>query len=137
MGFLDTFKGNQYKAELAELQQKYNDLQELLTPEMQNALMLKDTIRELNNNMRQKQDELLNLNQSFQKETEKIEKERLKRQKEIDKLNQEINCKKKKLLLLMMKFLFKNLVFTNQPMNLLMLLIIKKNLPKFVLNRKI
>ena len=32
MGFLDTFKGNQYKAELAELQQKYNDLQELLTP---------------------------------------------------------------------------------------------------------
>ena len=97
MGFLDTFKGNQYKAELAELQQKYSDLQELLTPEMQNALMLKDTIRELNNNMQQKQDELLNLNQSFQKETEKIEKERLKRQKEIDKLNQEINCKKKDL----------------------------------------
>ena len=100
MGFLDTFKGNQYKAELAELQQKYNDLQELLTPEMQNALMLKDTIRELNNNMQQKQDELLNLNQSFQKETEKIEKERLKRQKEIDKLNQEINCKKKEIVTL-------------------------------------
>lgn len=40
MGFTDIFKGNQYKSELEDLQQKYNDLQSLMTPEMQNAFSL-------------------------------------------------------------------------------------------------
>ena len=41
MGFTDIFKGKQYKSELETLQQKYEDLQSLLTPEMQNALLYK------------------------------------------------------------------------------------------------
>ena len=42
MGFTDIFKGKQYKSELETLQQKYEDLQSLLTPEMQNAFALQN-----------------------------------------------------------------------------------------------
>lgn len=47
MGFTDIFKGKQYKSELDTLQQKYEDLQSLLTPEMQNAFALQNKIRDL------------------------------------------------------------------------------------------
>ena len=46
MGFTDIFKGKQYKSELETLQQKYEDLQSLLTPEMQNAFALQNKIRD-------------------------------------------------------------------------------------------
>lgn len=49
MGFTDIFKGKQYKAELEELQQKHDDLKNLMTPEMQNAFALQNKIRELEN----------------------------------------------------------------------------------------
>lgn len=42
MGFSDIFKGKQYKSELEALQQKYDELQALLTPEMRNALTLQE-----------------------------------------------------------------------------------------------
>lgn len=47
MGFLDTFKGKQYKQELEILQEKYNNLEKLLTPEMQDAAKLQEYIKEL------------------------------------------------------------------------------------------
>lgn len=47
MGFTDIFKGKQYKTELEELQQKYDDLQALLTPELRDALSLQNKMREL------------------------------------------------------------------------------------------
>lgn len=47
MGFTDVFKGKQYKAELEALQQKHDDLQNLMTPETQEAFSLQNKIREL------------------------------------------------------------------------------------------
>lgn len=47
MGFLDNFKGAQYKSELEALQKEYDDLKSLMTPEMQNALKLKEEITRL------------------------------------------------------------------------------------------
>lgn len=47
MGFLDTFKGKQYKQELEILHEKYNNLEKLLTPEMQDAVKLQEYIKEL------------------------------------------------------------------------------------------
>ena len=53
MGFTDIFKGKQYKSELETLQQKYEDLQSLLTPEMQNAFALQNKIRDLDSIIQQ------------------------------------------------------------------------------------
>lgn len=47
MGLLDTFKGKQYKQELEILEEKYNNLEKLLTPEMQDAVKLQEYIKEL------------------------------------------------------------------------------------------
>ncbi len=47
MGFLDTFKGNQYKTELETLKQEYERMQSLMTPEMQEAFALKQEISNL------------------------------------------------------------------------------------------
>ena len=54
MGFTDIFKGKQYKSELDTLQQKYEDLQSLLTPEMQNAFALQNKIRDLDSIIQQR-----------------------------------------------------------------------------------
>ena len=54
MGFTDIFKGKQYKSELETLQQKYEDLQSLLTPEMQNAFALQNKIRDLDSIIQQR-----------------------------------------------------------------------------------
>lgn len=48
MGFLDNFKGKQYKADLEQLQKEHEQLLSLLTPEMQNAFTLQQKIAELN-----------------------------------------------------------------------------------------
>ena len=47
MGFFDTFKGNQYKAELEQLKHEHESLKALMTPEMQDAFMLKQEIDRL------------------------------------------------------------------------------------------
>ncbi len=49
MGFFDTFKGNQYKAELDALQKEYDYLKSLMTPEMQDAVSMKQEISNLQN----------------------------------------------------------------------------------------
>lgn len=65
MGFLDTFKGNQYKAELEALQKQHNDLQALMTPEMQDAFALQNKIRELENTITESQKIISNLHQEI------------------------------------------------------------------------
>lgn len=47
MGFLDVFKGKQYKAELEGLQQEYEALKTMMTPEMQEMLTIKKEIGRL------------------------------------------------------------------------------------------
>ena len=44
MGFSDMFKGKQYKTELGALQQKYDELKSMLTPEMQDILKQKEVL---------------------------------------------------------------------------------------------
>ena len=51
MAFTDMFKGKQYKSELENLQKQHEDLQALMTPEMQDALALQNKIRELEKNI--------------------------------------------------------------------------------------
>ena len=48
MGFLDTFKGKQYKAEAETLSRQIDNMQSMMTPEMQDAANLKNTIDALN-----------------------------------------------------------------------------------------
>lgn len=47
MGLLDTFRGQQYKSELETLQEKYDNLEKMLTPEMQDIIKLRELISEL------------------------------------------------------------------------------------------
>ena len=83
MGFSDIFKGKQYKNELEALQQKYDELQALLTPEMRNVLALQETIRELEQSI-----------QSEQKEMESLDKAIVDKQNHISLLDNTISNKK-------------------------------------------
>ena len=83
MGFSDIFKGKQYKSELETLQQKYDELQALLTPEMRNALALQEKIRELKQSI-----------QSEQKEIESLDKAIADKQNHISLLDNTISNKK-------------------------------------------
>ena len=47
MGIMDAFKGKQYKEEVEKLTKQLNQMQELLTPEMQNAMLLQQKIDDL------------------------------------------------------------------------------------------
>lgn len=47
MGFLDTFKGKKYKADLEGLQEKYDDLEKLLSPEMKETAKFQEYKKEL------------------------------------------------------------------------------------------
>lgn len=49
IGLFDIFKGRQYKSELNNLQQQYDILKASITPEMQDALAIKDEIAKLQN----------------------------------------------------------------------------------------
>lgn len=69
MGFLDTFKGNQYKSEVERLQAELNQLRSTFTPEMYNAQNLLMLIQKLQNDINnlnavigQKNNEINNLN---------------------------------------------------------------------------
>lgn len=44
MGIMDAFKGKQYKEEVEKLTKQLNQMQELLTPEMQDAMLLQQTL---------------------------------------------------------------------------------------------
>ena len=81
--FSDIFKGKQYKSELEALQQKYDELQALLTPEMRNALALQEKIRELEQSI-----------QSEQKEIESLDKAIADKQNHISLLDNTISNKK-------------------------------------------
>lgn len=83
MGFSDIFKGKQYKSELEALQQKYDELQALLTPEMRNALALQEKMRELKQSI-----------QSEQKEIESLDKAIADKQNHISLLDNTISNKK-------------------------------------------
>lgn len=47
MAFTDIFKGKQYKSDLEILQRKYDDLQSLMSPDVQNAFALQNKVREM------------------------------------------------------------------------------------------
>lgn len=83
MGFLDTFKGNQFKNELENLRQEYENLKALMTPEMQDAFALKKEISQLQN---QQKDELVKIDE--------LDKTIIAKNKEIASLEQTIQDKK-------------------------------------------
>lgn len=87
MGFTDIFKGKQYKVELEDLQQKHEDLQALMTPEMQDAFALQNKIRELEKSITDQNHQISEL----QKEIDK-------READISKLNQTIAEKKSEII---------------------------------------
>lgn len=47
MGFLDTFKGNEYKAELEKATERIEELEAMLTPEMRQQAKLADEVKKL------------------------------------------------------------------------------------------
>ncbi len=61
MGFLDTFKGNQYKAELDRLRQEHESLKELMTPEVRDAFNIKQKISRLQEQQATEQKKLSNI----------------------------------------------------------------------------
>lgn len=68
MGFLDTFKGKQYKNELEALQMKYNDLTSLMTPEMKDAVKLQEYISKLEDQKVDCEIQISELNDTYQRE---------------------------------------------------------------------
>lgn len=87
MGFLDTFKGNQYKADLEALQRQYDDLQALMTPELRDACSLQSKIRELEHSICEKEEIISNLGAEISQHTSTIK-----------KLDSEINSRKKQII---------------------------------------
>ncbi len=98
MGFFDTFKGKQYKSELEELQGKYEEMQQLLTPEMKDAIALQDKIRELNLTIHQKQDAIGQLDTDYESKVSAIDRDMEKKQKELSKLDDTIKSKKSEII---------------------------------------
>ena len=74
MGFTDIFKGKQYKAELEQLSQEHNNLKELLTPELQDALNLKNEIDRINKEKEQLLNEVTSLNHIIDSKNNEISK---------------------------------------------------------------
>ena len=91
MGFLDTFKGNQYKNELEALQEKYNNLEKMLTPEMQDALKLQELVKELEKQKSDTEAKIRQINAAQQQDLSKY-------QAEINRLNAELTYKKSQLI---------------------------------------
>lgn len=91
MGFLDTFKGQKYKTDLENLQQKYNDLEKLMSPEMKEAARLQEHIRMLEINVKDYEAKIEELITSYQKTEQR-------QLIEYDKLASEINSKKQQII---------------------------------------
>ena len=91
MGFLDTFKGQKYKTDLESLQQKYNDLEKLMSPEMKEAARLQEHIRMLEINVKDYEAKIEELITSYKKTEQR-------QLIEYDKLASEINSKKQQII---------------------------------------
>ena len=98
MGFFDTFKGKQYKSELEELQSRYEEMQQLLTPEMRDAIALQDKIRELNLTISQKRDAIVQLDTDYESKVSTIDHDMAKKQKELSKLEDTIKSKRSEII---------------------------------------
>lgn len=86
MGFLDTFKGKQYKSELLELQSEMERLKSVMTPEMQDAFRLKEEIHNLQQHQIEINQNISSLNQIISGKNN-----------EINSLNYAIEQKKKQI----------------------------------------
>lgn len=91
MGFLDTFKGKQYKTELEALQMKYNDLTSLMTPEMKDAVKLQEYISKLEAQKVDCEIQISELNDTYQREVTEYK-------DVINKLDSEIAEKKQQII---------------------------------------
>ncbi len=72
MGFSDMFKGKQYKTELGALQQKYDELKSMLTPEMQDILKQKEVLHILENEKFETEKQIDSLNKTISDKTSEI-----------------------------------------------------------------
>ena len=88
MALFDMFKGKQYKEERDNLQQRLNDAENLLTPEMQDIVNLREEIRKL----QEEKDSLLGEIDSLEK---KLELATTERERRISNLDNTIAQKKK------------------------------------------
>lgn len=91
MGFLDTFKGKQYKNELDTLQEKYDELIKLMTPEMKDAVRLQELIKELETKKIDCETQINTLNDTY-RQTASMQ------QKEIDRLDSELAYRKQQII---------------------------------------
>lgn len=91
MGFLDTFKGNQYKSELIALQEKYNNLEKLLTPEMKDAHTLQCLVEQLKH---EKEENETALQKIFLENENALQSKK----SEVSRLDEQISSKKSLLL---------------------------------------
>lgn len=66
MGLFDTFKGQQYKTELESLQEKYDNLEKMLTPEMQDVIKLQELISKLEEQKSDIETNIKTLNEKYQ-----------------------------------------------------------------------
>lgn len=89
MGFGDIFKGKQYKAELERLQQQHDDLQKLMTPEMQDTFSLQNKVRELEKSI-----------EDHNHTIEKLNNDILSKEMEIGRLDVKISDKKSEIVCL-------------------------------------
>lgn len=87
MGFLDTFKGKQYKNELLELRSEMERLKSVMTPEMQDAFKLKNEVHLLHQQQDEANNHIFSLNQVISNKNN-----------EISSLNQTIEQKKKQII---------------------------------------
>lgn len=91
MGFLDTFKGKQYKTELEALQAKYDSLASLMTPEIQDAVKLQELVKELETKKSDCEAQINLLNEKYQQTA-------LSQQNEISKLDSELASKRQQVI---------------------------------------
>lgn len=91
MGFLDVFKGKQYKSELEILQEKYDNVTKLMTLEMQNAVNLQKFVSTLEAKKSDYETQISNLNDTHQQTVSM-------HQQEISKLNAEIASKRQQII---------------------------------------
>jgi len=73
VSIFDSFKGKQYKSELEELREQYNNLKNSLTPEMQNVFDLNNKIATLNNQVASLQSDVAELSGIINKKHSQIE----------------------------------------------------------------
>lgn len=89
MGFLDTFKGKQYKSELEALKKEYDNIQSLMTPEMREA-----------SNIQKEIERLQSQRDAITSELDQLSAEISSRQKQSADLGQTIEEKKKQIVCL-------------------------------------